>query len=128
MNFSTQLFFLKLTDLSNLRKDIFSIVFSGTFQMFERRFAPLVDRLNPFEEIEELVQHPPLLRQQLFQLLANHLQLGALGLDAVEGEVVILEKLLPDLAQLAGLGAVHSKTLSNGINLDKKRETFFKNS
>jgi hypothetical protein len=93
--------------------------------MFERRFAPLVDRLNPFEEIEELVQHPPLLRQQLFQLLANHLQLGALGLDAVEGEVVILEKLLPDLAQLAGLGAVHSKTLSNGINLDKKKRDIF---
>jgi hypothetical protein len=40
------------------------------------------------------VQDPSLVRQEELQLLAHHLQLGALGLDTVESKVVILEQLL----------------------------------
>ena len=69
--------------------------------------APLVDGLDALEQVKELVEHSPLLRQQVLQLLTHQLQLGALGLDAVEGKVVVLKQLLTDLAQLPGLGPVH---------------------
>ena len=75
--------------------------------MFHGGVAPLVDGLDALEQVKELVEHSPLLRQQVLQLLTHQLQLGALGLDAVEGKVVVLEQLLTDLAQLPGLGPVH---------------------
>jgi hypothetical protein len=52
--------------------------------------APGSGYLDALKEIEELVEDASLVGEHVLQLLADQLQLGALGLHAVESEVVIL--------------------------------------
>ena len=86
--------------------------------MLHGQVAPLVDRLNALEQVQKLVQHPPLVRKQELQLLTNQFEFRALGLDAVQGKVVVLQQLLPDLAELSSLGAVHGQALGNRVDLE----------